>query len=339
MHVETQIVRAAIVGDVRRLRRSPVRQQPEDLDQPARRVSPSVHATATRANSSVVCASATPETTFAIAVDGEAVGSIGFVLHPDVERVSAEIGYWLAEPFWGRGITTEALIAVTQARHRHSRTHTDLCGAVRVERGRHAACSKRPVTCSRPAPLQRDQGRPADRSDSSTRSSPIRDGLEAHGGEPAMTQLHGLARSANEADVCGACTILRRHEAAYFAVAILARVAMGPLAAQPATPRSRQRRAFLPRRAYFPERFAWHHKQPEEVGMDPARIAEAVKVCRRSREPRAEGHDAVAGRVSSAQRAVRHTDWSGEGPRGPPAGSSHVTATSSPSGANRSAST
>jgi [ribosomal protein S5]-alanine N-acetyltransferase len=56
----------------------------------------------------------TLETTFAIAVDDEAVGSIGFVLRPDVERVSAEIGYWLAEPFWGRGITTEALIALTR---------------------------------------------------------------------------------------------------------------------------------------------------------------------------------------------------------------------------------
>ena len=56
----------------------------------------------------------TPETLFAIAVDGEAIGGIGFVLHPDVERVSAEIGYWLAEPFWGRGIATEALAAVTR---------------------------------------------------------------------------------------------------------------------------------------------------------------------------------------------------------------------------------
>jgi RimJ/RimL family protein N-acetyltransferase len=55
----------------------------------------------------------TPETTFAIDVAGEAVGSVGFVLRHDVERVSAEIGYWLAEPFWGRGIATEALIAVT----------------------------------------------------------------------------------------------------------------------------------------------------------------------------------------------------------------------------------
>src|SRR5437879_456141 len=54
-----------------------------------------------------------PETAFAIAVDGRAVGGVGFVLHEDVERVSAEIGYWLGEPFWGRGITTDALTAVT----------------------------------------------------------------------------------------------------------------------------------------------------------------------------------------------------------------------------------
>jgi len=55
-----------------------------------------------------------PETDFAIAVSGQAVGGIGFKLRPDVERVSAEIGYWLGEPFWGRGIATDALIALTQ---------------------------------------------------------------------------------------------------------------------------------------------------------------------------------------------------------------------------------
>jgi len=54
-----------------------------------------------------------PETMFAIAVDGEAVGGIGFVLHDDVERVSAEIGYWLGEAHWNKGIATEALRAVT----------------------------------------------------------------------------------------------------------------------------------------------------------------------------------------------------------------------------------
>lgn len=67
--------------------------------------------------------SADPETMFAIAVDGEAVGGIGIVLHEDVERVSAEIGYWLAEPFWGRGITTEAVRALTAyAVKRHALT-------------------------------------------------------------------------------------------------------------------------------------------------------------------------------------------------------------------------
>ncbi len=56
---------------------------------------------------------ANPETAFAIAVDSAAVGGIGFVLQQDVDRASSEIGYWLGEPFWGRGITTEALAAVT----------------------------------------------------------------------------------------------------------------------------------------------------------------------------------------------------------------------------------
>src|SRR5581483_2612690 len=57
--------------------------------------------------------SSAPETSFAIDVGGEAVGGIGFMLQSDVERVSAEIGYWLGEPFWGRGICTDAVRAVT----------------------------------------------------------------------------------------------------------------------------------------------------------------------------------------------------------------------------------
>lgn len=54
-----------------------------------------------------------PETTFAIAVDGQAVGGIGFMIRDDVERVSAEVGYWLGEAYWNRGIATEALRAIT----------------------------------------------------------------------------------------------------------------------------------------------------------------------------------------------------------------------------------
>lgn len=53
-----------------------------------------------------------PETNFAICVDDLAVGGIGFVLHTDIERISAEIGYWLGEPYWGKGIVSEALVAV-----------------------------------------------------------------------------------------------------------------------------------------------------------------------------------------------------------------------------------
>ena len=50
----------------------------------------------------------------AIDVDGMAVGAIGLTRGSDVERFSAEIGYWLAEPYWGRGIVTEALAALTR---------------------------------------------------------------------------------------------------------------------------------------------------------------------------------------------------------------------------------
>jgi RimJ/RimL family protein N-acetyltransferase len=52
-----------------------------------------------------------PTSFFAIATDGEAIGGIGVSLHQDVYRLTAEMGYWLAEPYWGRGIMTEAVAA------------------------------------------------------------------------------------------------------------------------------------------------------------------------------------------------------------------------------------
>ncbi len=58
-------------------------------------------------------ASARPETHFAIEVNGEAVGGIGFDIGIDIARCAAELGYWLGEPFWGRGIATAAVKAVT----------------------------------------------------------------------------------------------------------------------------------------------------------------------------------------------------------------------------------
>ena len=53
------------------------------------------------------------ESNLAIEVHGAAVGAIGYVPGRDIERFSAEIGYWLGEAFWGRGIVTEALALVT----------------------------------------------------------------------------------------------------------------------------------------------------------------------------------------------------------------------------------
>jgi [ribosomal protein S5]-alanine N-acetyltransferase len=52
-----------------------------------------------------------PHRFLAIEVDGVACGGIG--IHPldDVHRKTAEIGYWLAEPYWGRGIVTGAVRA------------------------------------------------------------------------------------------------------------------------------------------------------------------------------------------------------------------------------------
>ena len=48
----------------------------------------------------------------AIDVDGAAVGSIGLTRGTDVYRRSGELGYWLAEPLWGRGIMTAAVTAM-----------------------------------------------------------------------------------------------------------------------------------------------------------------------------------------------------------------------------------
>ena len=51
---------------------------------------------------------------FCIDRAGEAIGGIGLHLGSDVMRLTAELGYWLAEPFWGCGIMTAAVRAVVR---------------------------------------------------------------------------------------------------------------------------------------------------------------------------------------------------------------------------------
>lgn len=50
-----------------------------------------------------------PPMRFAIEVDGKAVGSVGFGSEGDIERVTAEIGYWLGEEYWGRSIMSKVV--------------------------------------------------------------------------------------------------------------------------------------------------------------------------------------------------------------------------------------
>jgi RimJ/RimL family protein N-acetyltransferase len=55
------------------------------------------------------------EGAWAIEVDGEFVGTIGLERGEDIEAHSVEVGYWLGRAYWGRGIVTDALRAVTAA--------------------------------------------------------------------------------------------------------------------------------------------------------------------------------------------------------------------------------
>jgi [ribosomal protein S5]-alanine N-acetyltransferase len=50
-----------------------------------------------------------PTTFFAIASPDEVMGGIGITLGQDVHRRTAEMGYWLGEPFWGKGIISESI--------------------------------------------------------------------------------------------------------------------------------------------------------------------------------------------------------------------------------------
>ena len=45
----------------------------------------------------------------AIVSGGRAVGSVGIFPQKDVYKRSGELGYWLAEPYWGKGIMTSAV--------------------------------------------------------------------------------------------------------------------------------------------------------------------------------------------------------------------------------------
>ncbi|WP_024768706.1 GNAT family N-acetyltransferase [Aquimarina macrocephali] len=55
-----------------------------------------------------------PAVSFGIEFRGELCGVISLMLQNDIYRKSAEIGYWLGEPYWGKGITTKAVDQITE---------------------------------------------------------------------------------------------------------------------------------------------------------------------------------------------------------------------------------
>ncbi len=63
---------------------------------------------------------------YAIAVEGELVGCVGLTPGSDVFGRTAEIGYWIGRPFWGRGLAplaVQALVAWTWANTPFERLH------------------------------------------------------------------------------------------------------------------------------------------------------------------------------------------------------------------------
>ena len=64
-----------------------------------------------------------PRTAFAVAANREAIGGIGLEFGRDVHRFTAELGYWLGEPFWGKGIMSEAVRLFTDWAFGHLELH------------------------------------------------------------------------------------------------------------------------------------------------------------------------------------------------------------------------
>ena len=62
---------------------------------------------------SACCSQKDAQTQFAIDRGGEAIGGVGLERLEDVHRMTAEIGYWIGEPFWGLGIATRAVRLTT----------------------------------------------------------------------------------------------------------------------------------------------------------------------------------------------------------------------------------
>ncbi|MFD2563801.1 GNAT family N-acetyltransferase [Aquimarina rubra] len=55
-----------------------------------------------------------PQQSFGIEYNNDICGVISLIIQSDVYRRSAEIGYWIGEPYWGKGIATKAVELITR---------------------------------------------------------------------------------------------------------------------------------------------------------------------------------------------------------------------------------
>nr|WP_255452598.1 GNAT family N-acetyltransferase [Aquimarina sp. RZ0] len=54
-----------------------------------------------------------PKQSFAIEYKNNLCGVISLLVQKDIYHKSAEVGYWIGEPYWGHGIATKAVALIT----------------------------------------------------------------------------------------------------------------------------------------------------------------------------------------------------------------------------------
>lgn len=59
--------------------------------------------------SSMISADENETFAFAVTVDDKVIGSIGVFRQGNIHRQTAELGYYIAEEYWGKGVMTEAV--------------------------------------------------------------------------------------------------------------------------------------------------------------------------------------------------------------------------------------
>ena len=70
--------------------------------------------------SSMLSANENDTFAFAITLDDKAIGSIGVFRQQNIHRQTAEMGYYIAEEYWGKGIMTEAVKQICEYVFEHS---------------------------------------------------------------------------------------------------------------------------------------------------------------------------------------------------------------------------